>query len=85
MPARIAEHLDFARRLHIETRTLVAADAALALVAFARAEDVTQIFLPRPARRLLPLLSRRDTTMRVVALAHDIQVTVVADRGKAGL
>ena len=41
--------------------------------------------LPRPARRLLPLLSRRDTTMRVVALAHDIQVTVVADRGKAGL
>ena len=85
VPARIAEHLDFARRLHIETRTLVAADAALALVEFARAEDVTQIFLPRPARRLLPLLSRRDTTMRVVALAHDIQVTVVADRGKAGL
>ena len=63
----VAEHLDFARRLHIETRTLIADDAARALVAFARAEAVTQIFLPRPARRLLALLSRRHTTMRVVA------------------
>jgi two-component system sensor histidine kinase KdpD len=84
VPAPIAEHLDFARRLHIETRTLVGADAALALVAFARAEDVTQIFLPRPARRILSFLNRRDTTMRVVALAHDIQVTVVAERSKTG-
>jgi two-component system sensor histidine kinase KdpD len=84
VPAPIAEHLDFARRLHIETRTLTAADAARALVAFARAEGVTQIFLPRPPRRLLSFLSRRDTTMRVVALAHDMQVTVVAERRKAG-
>lgn len=84
VPGPIAEHLDFARRLHIETRTLIAADAAQALVAFARAEDVTQIILPRPARRLLPFLSRRDTTMRVVALARDMQVTVVAARRKIG-
>ncbi len=80
----VAEHLDFARRLHIETRTLIANDAARALVAFARANAVTQIFLPRPARRLLPILSRRHTTMRVVALAHDMQVTVVAERKKSG-
>jgi two-component system sensor histidine kinase KdpD len=76
----VAEHLDFARRLHIETRTLVAADEAQALVAFARQNAVTQVFLPRPARRLLALFSRRHTTMRVVGLAHDMQVTVVAER-----
>ena len=76
----VAQHLDFARRLHIETRTLEADDTAGALVEFARANAVTQIFLPRPARRMLPILSRRHTTMRVVALAHDMQVTIVAER-----
>ena len=63
---------------------MIADDVPLALVAFARAEGVTQIFLPRPARRLVSFLSRRDTTMRVVALAHDMQVTVVAERRKIG-
>jgi two-component system sensor histidine kinase KdpD len=82
--AALTSHLDFARRLHIETRTLEADDAAQALVAFARANAVTQIFLPRPPRRLLPLLSKRHTTMRVVALAHDMQVTIVAERKKSG-
>jgi two-component system, OmpR family, sensor histidine kinase KdpD len=85
MPAAqaVAQHLDFARRLHIETRSLEASDAAHALVEFARANSVTQIFLPRPARRLLPFLSRRHTTMRIVAAAHDMQVTVVAERKKS--
>ncbi len=80
----MAPHLEFARRLHIETRTLDASDAAEALVAFARANAITQIFLPRPPRRALALLSKRHTTMRVVALAHDMQVTVVAERGRGG-
>ena len=79
----VALHLEFARRLHIETRTLEADDAARALVDFARANAVTQIFLPRPAHRLLPLLSRRHTTMRVVAQAHDMQVIVAAERKKS--
>jgi two-component system sensor histidine kinase KdpD len=78
--APIAEHLDFARRLHIETRTLEAEDPASALVSFARSNAITQVFVPRPPRRLLHLLSRRHTTMQVVTLAHDMQVTVVADR-----
>ena len=78
--AAVAEHLDFARRLHIDTRTLEATDAARALVDFARQNAVTQIFLPRPKARWLPLLDKRHTTMRVVALAHDMQVTVVAER-----
>ena len=64
------------------TRTVEADDAAVALVAFARGNSIWQIFLPKPPRRLVPLLSKRDTTMRVVALAHDMQVTIVADRRK---
>ena len=80
----VAQHLDFARRLHIETRTLVAKDEAHGLVEFARANAVTQIFVLRPPRRPLAFLSRRHTTMRIVALARDIQVTVVADRRQHG-
>jgi two-component system sensor histidine kinase KdpD len=83
--AALTSHLEFARRLHIETRTLEADDAAQALVAFARANAVTQIFLPRPPHRFLPLLSKRHTTMRVVTLAHDMQLIVVAERKKSGL
>jgi two-component system, OmpR family, sensor histidine kinase KdpD len=80
----LSRHLDFARRLHIETRSLEAEDEAVALVEFARANAVTQIFLPRPPRRLLSLLSKRHTTMRVVGLAKDMQVTVVAERKQRG-
>jgi two-component system, OmpR family, sensor histidine kinase KdpD len=78
----IAQHLEFARRLHIETRILEADDAAVALVDFARRHSITQIILPKPPRQLVPLLLKRHTTMRVVALAHDKQVTVVASRKK---
>jgi K+-sensing histidine kinase KdpD len=81
----VSQHLDFARRLHIETRTLEAEDEAVALVEFARANAVTQIFLPRPPRRLVSLLSKRHTTMRVVGLAQDMQVTVVAERKQGSL
>ena len=75
----LAHHVDFARRLHIETRTLEADDAAAALVDFARRNAVTQIFLAKPKRRLR-LLSKRDTAMKIVDLAKDMQVTVVAER-----
>jgi two-component system sensor histidine kinase KdpD len=75
----LAHHLDFARRLHIETRTLEGDDAAAALVDFARRNAITQIFLAKPPRRLR-LLSKRDTAMKIVDLAKDIQVTIVAER-----
>jgi len=80
-PARVAlaQHVDFARRLHIETRTLEGDDAAAALVDFARRNAVTQIFLAKPKRRLR-LLGKRDTAMKIVDLAKDMQVTVVAER-----
>ena len=47
---RLTQHLDFARNLHIDTRVLEGEDVASALVDFARANKVTQIFIARPRR-----------------------------------
>ena len=81
-PAReaIEHHLDFARKLHIETRVLEGANAAETLVDFARQHAVTQIFLSKPPARALPFLRENDLVMQIVRLATDRQVTVVAER-----
>ena len=74
-------HLDFARKLQIETRILTEENEAEALVNFAHRNAITQIFLAKPERPRLGFLSRkRDLAMEVIRLARDIQVTVVADR-----
>jgi two-component system, OmpR family, sensor histidine kinase KdpD len=77
----VAQHLNFARNLHIETRILEGSDVAAALVDFARRNQITQIFLARPKERrwALPLLSR-DLVQRIVNIAKDMQVVVVAER-----
>ena len=78
---QINQHLEFARKLHIETRILESADPAEALVDFARRNAVTQIFLAQPEARSLPLLGkRRHLVMDVVRLANDRQVIIVAER-----
>lgn len=82
----IEHHLDFARKLHIETRVLPPdaqqrQDEAEALVTFAHRNGITQIFLAKPEQRRFPWL-RRQLAMRVIRLAQDIQVTVVADRSR---
>lgn len=81
-PSRLAieQHLEFARKLRVETRVLEGEDQAAALVEFARRNGVTQIFLSKPPRRLVGLVGLRDFVMKVVRLASDMQVTVVADR-----
>ncbi len=79
-PAALDEHLDFARKLHIETRVLEGEDAAQTLVDFARRNAVTQIFLTRPPRKAFSIQSKNHEVMKVVRLAHEMQVTVVADR-----
>jgi two-component system sensor histidine kinase KdpD len=71
--AALDRHLDFARKLHIETRLLESPDPAAALVAFAHTNGITQIFLAKPA-------TRRGLVMKVIRAARDFQVTVVADR-----
>ena len=76
----VQNHLDFARKLHIETHVLEGDDDAATLVEFARRNGVTQIFLAKPRKRVLPLFQKRQTAMRTVALAQDMQVIIVAER-----
>jgi two-component system sensor histidine kinase KdpD len=83
-PDAIREHLAFARRLHIETQILEAGDVAEAVVEFARRNRVTQIFLNKPKARGFRIFHRPDTAIRIVELAKDMQVTVVAERRLAG-
>ena len=79
----LERHLDFARKLQIETRVLEGNDDAAALVDFARRNGVTQIFLAKPRKRLLPWLQKRQTAMRAVEMAKDMQVIIVAERRHA--
>jgi two-component system sensor histidine kinase KdpD len=75
----VERHLNFARNLHIETRVLPSQNAAATLVDFAHRHQVTQIFLTRSRQKLLPATSLASKVLR---LASDIQVTVVAERKK---
>jgi two-component system, OmpR family, sensor histidine kinase KdpD len=79
-PAQLDRHLEFARKLHIETRVLESHNPAEALVDFARRNSVTQLFLSKPAKRGIPFFGKRPLVMDIVRLAQDRQVTVVAER-----
>lgn len=76
--AAVEKHLTFARNLRIETRTITGEDVAVTLVNFARQHRISQIFSARSTS-----LPRRggDLVSRVVRLARDMQVTIVANRG----
>jgi two-component system, OmpR family, sensor histidine kinase KdpD len=76
----VERHLNFARNMHIETRILIGTDHAQALVDFARAHKARQIFLPRVAGKGVDRLLGKDLMSRVVSLANDMEVTIVADR-----
>ena len=79
----VDQHLDFARKLHIETRVLEGEAVAQTLVDFARRNAVTQIFLAKPPRQMFSIRNKNHTVMQVVRLAKEMQVTVVADRRPA--
>ena len=78
----VERHLNFARNLHLETRTLQGQNRASTLVDFARRHQIRQIFLTRPRSRRWKQLPNRSLISQVLRLAQDIQVTVVADRKK---
>jgi len=78
------KHLNFARNLHIETRVLEGENVAETLVDFARRYQVTQIFLARPHGKAGLRFFRNDLVQEVVRRAHDIEVTVVAERHRSG-
>jgi len=75
----LEKHLCFARNLHIETHVLKARDVARTIVDFAREQQVTQIFLGRAGAKPLRMVTG-STVHRVVRLARDREITIVAER-----
>jgi two-component system, OmpR family, sensor histidine kinase KdpD len=79
----LERHLNFARNLHIEARMLQGADVAKTLVEFARLNGITHLFLARPRKSQWPAVLGRNLVQQVVRLAQDMQVIIVADRGRS--
>ncbi len=76
----IETHLNFARNLHIEVRTLESNDPGESIVDFAHRNQITQILIGRPKHRSWGRLLGTDLIPRVVRKAKDIRVIVVAER-----
>jgi len=76
----VEKHLRFARSLRIEAQVLAGKDVPQTVVDFARRNQVTQIFVAHSRRRPFELLLGRNYGEAIVRSAHDLQVTVVADR-----
>jgi len=76
----LERHLNFARALQIETRILQGSDVAESIVTFARLHGVTQIFVAREQPSALRSWFASAFVQRIVHLARDMQVTIVADR-----
>lgn len=76
----IERHLHFARNLRIDTHTITEGNVPNAIADFARARQITQIFLGRSASR--PWFKRMKETLvqQVVRLSSHTQVTIVAER-----
>lgn len=74
----VERHLNFARNLHIETRTFESKDAASLVIGFARQNQVTQIFVSRP--QSTSSLFGRDPVQKLIDLATDMQIVIVSDR-----
>ena len=75
-------HLNFARNLHIETRVLEGEHVADHILDFARRNQITHILAARPKIRAWDHLRNSDPVLRIVQIATDIRVIVVADRRK---
>ena len=78
--AAVEKHLRFARNLRIETLVLGGKDVPQTVVEFARRTKVSQIFVARSQGGLSKRLLARNDAEDIVRIAHDLQVTVVADR-----
>jgi two-component system sensor histidine kinase KdpD len=79
----LQKQLNIARGLQIDTRILEGQDVPQTLVDFARMNGVTQIFVTRHKEDGLGSFLRRGLVQRIVSLATDMQVTVVADRSSS--
>lgn len=77
---RVERHLHFARNLRIDTHAISGEHVPNTIADFARAHQVTQIFvgrsLPRPWFKLL----NETVVQRIVRLSTDTQITIVSQR-----
>jgi two-component system sensor histidine kinase KdpD len=80
----VEKHLKFARDLHIETRVLEGEDVANALVQFARLQRITHIFIARPSYRPWQRILSGNLIHKVVRLATDMRLTIVAGSRSVG-
>ena len=79
----VANHLNFARNLHVETRILEGDDPAETIVDFARRNDITQILLSRRNHSSWSRLFGTDLILRILQKAKDIRVIIVAERRRS--
>ena len=76
----VERHLSFARNLRIDTHVVKAADISAAITAFAREQNITQIFMGRSEPRPWWKFYSETIVQRVVRESHDMQITIVAER-----
>ncbi|MBV8817248.1 MAG: histidine kinase, partial [Acidobacteriaceae bacterium] len=76
----VERHLTFARELHVDSRTLEGEDVAKTLLDFARAHQITQIFVSRQRKKTRLGAFGGSLIHQIVRMAGDMQVTVVAER-----
>jgi two-component system sensor histidine kinase KdpD len=79
----IEKHLHFAQNLQIETRILSGQNVAEAIVEFAHRNEVTQILIARTQPSLWRRFLGGEFMQELVRLARDMQVIIVANRGRA--
>jgi two-component system sensor histidine kinase KdpD len=77
----VEKHLRFARSLQIEAQVISAKNIAKAVVDYARFNHITHIFVTGVKLGLIDRLRGRNDAETIVSLAHEMQVTVSADRG----
>jgi two-component system sensor histidine kinase KdpD len=78
----VEKHLRFARNLRIETQILAGQDIPRTVVEYARRSPASPIFVARPQGGLRERLLGRNYAEVIVRMAHDLQVTIVADRSR---
>lgn len=79
--AHLEKHLRFARNLQIDCDVLECADVAQAVVDFARARKVTQIYISSPDQQPWKSFWRRSVPQQIVRFARDMRVVIVSNRG----
>jgi magnesium transporter len=88
LPARerqaIERHMHFAEHLRIETAIIHGKNRAGTLVDYAHKNGVTQIFIGPAVEASRQWFRGLDFTDQVLYLAHDVEVTVVAERSREG-